>query len=169
MNWFAVYTKPKSESNVTELLRGAGIEVLGPKLIIKRLRGGRVAELEEPFFPCYIFSRFDPVEKLKLVSYTRGVRYVLGLGQPIPVPDYLIAALKGRMDGEYVRIEPPEFRTGQEIIIGQGLFKGVSGIFERYTHSSERVLVLLKEMGWKLEVESWQVSAGKALGVEIRI
>ena len=76
MNWYAIYTKPKQEDEVAVRLQVRGIEVLNPKSRLKKYRGGRLTEVIEPFFPCYVFARFERNTCLRLVKYTKGVKYM---------------------------------------------------------------------------------------------
>jgi len=78
MNWYAVYTKPKSEEIVSQKLRQTGIEVYNPKLRLKKYIRNQYREVIEPLFPCYIFGRFETEKYHWMITYTRGVKKIIG-------------------------------------------------------------------------------------------
>ena len=73
--WYTVYTKPRQEDSVASLLQNIGIEALNPKLKSRKYKRGRILEVIEPLFPCYIFANFEKDKYSHLITYTRGVRY----------------------------------------------------------------------------------------------
>jgi transcriptional antiterminator RfaH len=158
LNWYAVFTKPRSEDHVARLLSLAGIESLSPRIAHKRFVGVRACEVIEPLFPCYMFAYFEVESMFRTVKYTRGVRYVVGRDLPVPVPRGIIEGIRARMEDGVVRIERESLTVGERVVINAGPLKGLEGIFSRYTKGSERALLLLRAINSRLEVESWQVS-----------
>jgi hypothetical protein len=69
MNWYAIYTNPKTEDIVSQKLRNTGIEVYYPKLRIKKYRSGRYCEVIDPLFPSYVFAQSEPDKYLRMISY----------------------------------------------------------------------------------------------------
>ena len=105
--WFCVYTKPKCEAKVKQLLESAAIDVLNPVIRRRSFYGekGLVSE-KMPLFPCYIFARFSEYE-YRFVKYTRGVRRIVEFGgMPCLISDEIIDFIKSRMkeDGS-IKIE----------------------------------------------------------------
>lgn len=159
INWYAVYTKPRYEDHLVDRMRDVGIECLNPKLKHFRYRRGKYTDVIEPMFPCYIFCRFDPVTLYHLVRYTRGVRFIVGKGKPLQVPDGIITCIRERLKGGIIEVKPERFSKGQKVVIEEGPFKYFTGIFDRYVNKSERVMVLLSAIQGKLELESWMVKS----------
>ncbi|SPQ01714.1 NusG antitermination factor (fragment) [Candidatus Sulfobium mesophilum] len=85
MNWYAIYTKPKAEGSVAQLLSKAGIETLNPKISVRKYAGRKYIEAVEQLFPCYIFAFFDEGKQGHMVRYMRGVEYVVGKKNPLTV------------------------------------------------------------------------------------
>ena len=83
MNWYAIYTKPKAEGSVAQLLSKAGIETLNPKISVRKYAGRKYIEAVEQLFPCYIFAFFDEGKQGHMARYTRGVKYVVGKVNPL--------------------------------------------------------------------------------------
>jgi transcriptional antiterminator RfaH len=155
MHWYAIYTKPKHENSVTSRLQQYGIEVLNPKSRFKKYRGGRLTEVIEPFFPCYVFAKFDRNTALRLVKYTKGVKYVVGKNNPIAVPSAITTTIKEHMQEDgVVFVKPDKLEKSDRVKIRDGAFKDFCGIFERTTKGFERVIILLETLCWRLEISA---------------
>jgi len=154
MWWYAIYTKPGREDSVSFSLQGIGLEVLSPKYRTKKYRRNRLAEVIEPLFPCYIFARFERERYAHLITYTRGVRYIVGKNSPIVVRDEIIDAIRESMeDGDIVVIRPERFMKGDRVLIREGPFRDFYGIFEREIKGEERVLILLDTIHYKIQLD----------------
>lgn len=161
MNWYALYTKPRSEDLVASRLQDIGIEILNPKLKSKKYKGNKVGEVIEPLFPCYLFANFEKEKYSHLITYTRGVRYIVGKTHPVVVHDEVIGTMKESMeDGNIVVIRPQRFERGERVFIREGPFKDFYGIFEREIKGHERVMIFLDSISYKLEVDSWVLAKG---------
>jgi len=153
--WYAIYTKSGKEDTVAHRLSGIGIEVLNPRLKIKKYKRNKLVEVIEPFFPCYLFARFDKEKYAHLITYTRGVRYIVGKKDPIVVYDEIIDAMREVMEeGGLVSIKPGRFEKGDKVLIREGPFKDFYGIFEREIKGNERVMILLEAIHYKIELDS---------------
>jgi transcriptional antiterminator RfaH len=152
--WYAVYTKPKREDSAAFHLQNIGIEVLNPKLRSKKYRGNRFIEYIEPLFSCYIFANFEKDKYSHLITYTRGVSYIVGKKNPVIVPEEVIKAIRERMgEDNIIVVKPRTFKKGDSVIIREGPFKDFCGIFEREIKSSERVMLFLSTLNYKIELE----------------
>jgi transcription elongation factor/antiterminator RfaH len=155
-NWFCLYTKAKQEDIVSfKLLKHPGIEIFNPKLKRKKTVRGRLTEVVEGLFPCYLFSRFDPYEFYHMIKYTRGVKRIVGNkeGFPYIIDEDLLKNIKERMVEGYIKIVPPRFEEGETVLIGEGPFKGLSGVFIKDMKASERVLILLNTLHYSAKVQ----------------
>src|SRR4030042_4737149 len=92
--WYAIYTKPGKEDTIAYRLEGIGIEVLNPKIRFKKYRRNKLAEVVEPLFPCYLFANFEKEKYAHMITYTRGVRYMVGKSNPVIVHDEIIDTIK---------------------------------------------------------------------------
>ena len=152
--WHAIYTKPGKEDSVAFRLQGIGIEVLNPKLKSKKYKRNKIVEVVEPLFPCYLFANFDKEKYTHLITYTRGVRYIVGKRNPILVFDEIINTIKGSMEeGNIVVVKPQRFEKGDRVLIKEGPFKDFYGIFEKEVKGYERVMILLDAISYKLELD----------------
>jgi len=154
--WYAIYTKSGKEDSVAHQLRGIGLEILSPKLKTKKYKRNKLVEVVEQLFPCYLFANFDKKKYAHLITYTRGVRYIVGKKNPIVVYDEIINAIKDGMDKSgLVVIKPGRFEKGDKVYIREGPFKDFYGIFEREIKGKERSMILLETIHYKIELDSY--------------
>jgi len=154
--WHAVYTKPKKEDSVAFLLQNIGLEVLNPKIKFRKFKRNKLTDVIEPLFPCYLFAYFDKDKYSHLITYTRGVRYIVGKKSPVVVQDEVINAIKdGIEDDNIIVIKPSTFKSGDKVLIKDGPFKDFHGIFEKEIKGHERVMILLETMQCRVELDSY--------------
>ena len=154
MNWYAIYTKPRAEGAVAQLLQNAGVETLNPKIRLRKYVRKRYEDTIEQLFPCYIFAYFDEEAHGHMVRYTRGVKYVVGKDIPLEVHPSIIEVIKERMEGDIVVPLQEKFGSGDRVLIKEGPFKDFYGIFERNIPGRKRATILLETIYCRLEVES---------------
>jgi transcription antitermination factor NusG len=130
-HWYALYVRSRHEKTVENSLRGKGYRVFSPSYRTKRKRVDRIAEIEVPLFPGYVFCQFDSNKRLPILL-TPGVVGVVGRGsRPEPVDETEIAsirtvALAGRS------VQPwPLLKIGQRVRLQSGPLTGAEGIFLR--------------------------------------
>ena len=154
--WYAVYTKPKKEDSVAFSLQNIGLEVLNPKIKFRKFKRNRLTDLIEPLFPCYLFANFDKDKYSHLITYTRGVKYIVGKKSPVAVQDEVINVIKdGIEDNNLIVIKPSTFKNGDKVLIKDGPFKDFYGIFEKEIKGHERVMILLETIQCRVELDSY--------------
>ena len=154
--WYAVYTKPKKEDSVAFSLQNIGLEVLNPKIKFRKFKRNKLTDVIEPLFPCYLFANFDKDKYAHLITYTRGVRYVVGKKNPLVVQDGVVNAIKdGIEDNNIIVIKPSTFKNGDKVLIKDGPFKDFYGIFEKEIKGHERVMILLETIQCRVELDSY--------------
>ncbi|HMK49849.1 MAG TPA: transcription termination/antitermination NusG family protein [Thermodesulfovibrionales bacterium] len=151
--WYAIYTKAGREDAVTALLQKAGIDVLNAKLRSRKFRHERLAEITEPLFPCYIFADFEAERFAHTITYTRGVRYIVGKHNPIACDDIVRAIKENLQPDNIVVLKTPEFRQGSRVVVKDGPFKNLVGLFQREIRGPERVMILLETLHCRLEID----------------
>ena len=150
MNWYAVYTKPKSEEIVSQKLRQTGIEVYNPKLRLKKYIRNQYREVIEPLFPCYIFGRFETEKYQWMITYTRGVKKIVGdKTNPWPVSEEVIDFIRCHERDGFVSIRYEDIREGDTVRIAEGPLSGLTGIFKRVIKGTERVILLLNAIEYQ--------------------
>ena len=147
--WYLVYAKPRQEQAAQENLVRQGYRTYLPLLRVPRRRLGRRVIRVEAMFPRYLFIHLDTVtDNWAPIRSTVGVSKLVRFGgEPAPVPDNLIEALRARENKQGVQDVPlHSYQRGQKVRIEEGPFMGYEGIFLAKT-GEERVLVLLDVVG----------------------
>ncbi|MFY9619930.1 MAG: transcription termination/antitermination NusG family protein [Pyrinomonadaceae bacterium] len=150
--WYAINTKLREEDRVDQNLTAWGVETFAPRIKTSRHTQYRdhPIYLSRSFFPRYIFARFDVSKMLHKVYYTRGVKSVVSFnGRPLQVESEIIAVLQTQVgkDG-FVRLVD-QLKHGDEVTVNGGLFKGISGMFDRATNDTGRVEILLTAINYQ--------------------
>lgn len=160
--WYALRSKPRKEETLWRQLRAREVEVFYPQLRVQPVNPR--ARKVRPYFPGYLFVRTD-LEKTGL-SFFQWMPHSTGLvtygGEPAPVPDALINAIKKRVQeisdagGELF----DGLKKGDSVKIKGGPFEGYEAIFDARVDGNERVRVLLKllsDRNLPVELDSGQV------------
>jgi transcription antitermination factor NusG len=152
LSWFAVAVKPRQEKLAARVLRDQGLEDFLPLYRSRRRWSDRLKEIEVPLFAGYVFCRFGPQHR-KPVLRTPGVRSIVEFGgQPAPVPDAEISALR-QAAGSGLPVEPwPLLGEGQPIRIERGPLSGLHGIVVR-ARDTWRVVVSVRLLQRSVAVE----------------
>src|SRR5215510_12199749 len=155
-SWYAIHTHPKQENRAEGNLQALGVETFLP-----RVRDCRFNEFTsepsyfiKPFFPGYLFARFELNSLLHKVRFTRGVHSVVCIGSdPAPVDDKVIEILSAQIDATgFVKIGA-DLEPGAKVLIQAGPFKGLTGIFEREASAADRIKILLDCVSFQVHVE----------------
>ncbi|HUM34918.1 MAG TPA: transcription termination/antitermination NusG family protein [Candidatus Saccharicenans sp.] len=144
VNWYVLNTKPRKESQVESLLTQAGFTVYLPRY--------RQDSTIKPFFPGYLFLKFNYPKDYQKIVYTRGVNKIVGNGQiPVPVEPEVISCLKAREKNGLIELmkygDNPQ--PGDEILVMEGPLKGLKGIFYRELSDRQRVMILLNYVSYQ--------------------
>jgi transcription antitermination factor NusG len=119
--WLAVYTRPRWEKKVNQLLVEKGVESYCPLNKIRRRWSDRIKTVEEPLFKSYVFVKVSDTEKTP-VRMTNGViNFVYWDGKPAVIKEKEITAIK-RFLNEYenVELKPIDLKVNQRVIITAG-------------------------------------------------
>lgn len=147
--WLAVYTKPRCEKKVHQLLTDKGFESYCPLNKVRRKWSDRVKTVEEPLFKSYVFVRVDEEEQGKVRMINGVVNFVYWLGKPAVIKDKDINNIKRFLsDYEEVRVEPITLAPSQQVEVTSGLLMDVKG--KVLNVKGKKVQVLLDCIGYKL-------------------
>ncbi|MDD8019669.1 MAG: transcription termination/antitermination NusG family protein [Acidobacteriota bacterium] len=142
--WYVVNTKPRKESQVESLFGQAGFTIYLPRY--------SQDSVIKPFFPGYLFLRFNYPKDYQKIIYTRGVIKVVGNGYiPVSIEPEIITGLKSREKNGLIELmkygEDPQ--PGDEILVMEGSLKGLKGIFYRELSDHQRVMILLNYVSYQ--------------------
>jgi len=151
--WYGLRTKSRFEKVAAASLGYKGYENYLPVYRCRRRWSDRVADVESPLFPGYVFCRFDLSKRLPILTIP-GVMSVVGLGrQPAAIPDEEISAIETVLRSG-LNAEPwPYLREGQRIRIDQGSLAGIEGIVVTSKQGALRIVVSVTLLQRSVSVE----------------
>jgi len=149
-NWFVIYTRPRWEKKVDQLLNMQGITSFCPTRKIRSQWADRIKDVEMPLFSSYVFVKINPKEELK-VRLTLGVmNFVYYMGKPAKIRENVIESIKSYMqiypDAEVISI--PGMEIGDRVKIKDGLMTQKVG--EVIKLQGKDVLVVLDSLNCAL-------------------
>ena len=128
--WYALHVRSRYEKAVSAVLRNKGFEEFLPLYQSRRQWTQRIAEIDLPLFPGYVFCRFEPAERRVPIVTTPGVMGIVGFGgKPVPVDNAEMEAIHRVLDTG-LAAEPWKYTpSGQRVRIEHGALAGLEGIF----------------------------------------
>lgn len=127
-NWFALYTKSRSEKKVYQELTHKGIDCYLPLEKKLKMWSDRKKWVEEPFIKSYVFVKINEAE-LQSALNTPGVVTVIKFeGKPAKVQNEHIKIIQSILSGkDDYELSIEEFEPGEYVEIKQGNMKGYFG------------------------------------------
>ncbi len=152
--WYAIYTKSRTEKKVVKLLDDFGIECYLP--LIKKLRqwSDRKKWIEDPLIRSYVFVKIaDDREYLNVLQTDGVVRFVTFAGKAAMIPEKQIEDIKLLLASEKeLEVTTENFEPGMDIIVHAGPLKGLEGeLIEK--RGKNKVQVKLEAIGQSILVE----------------
>ncbi len=139
--WFGVRVRPRSEQRASGELARRGFEALLPSQRVRKRWADRTKVCEEPVFPGYLFARFDPEDRMRVLEAPFVIE-VVGVGKkPVAISNDEINAIKTLVDSEFVLTPWPYLQAGQLVRIDAGPLAGVQGRILRSERGNPRVVV----------------------------
>src|SRR5689334_3523968 len=138
--WLAVQTRSRYENFAASHLSGIGYHVFLPAYQCRRQWSDRVKQIELPLFPGYLFCRFDPQNRLPILS-TPGVIQIVGIGkQPVPVAESEIAAIQTLIRSGLPSLPWAFSHVGERVRIERGPLAGAEGVLTGFRGRHRLVL-----------------------------
>lgn len=150
ISWYALYTKPRWEKKVHDLLAQKGYQAYCPLNKVRKKWSDRYKTVEEPLFKSYVFVRVADEEKANVRFVDGVVNFVYWLGKPAQVREDEIEKIKRFMNEHHdVQVEQlAEPRPGDKVVITSGVFMEQQGTV--VSADKKRVEVLIESLGCKL-------------------
>jgi transcription antitermination factor NusG len=139
--WYAARTKSRHEKKVAEHLAGKGIVNFLPLYKAQHRWKDRVARVDLPLFPGYIFVQFPLKERLKVLEIPGVANLVSFKGEPAPLPEQEIETLRQGLSANVFAEPHPYLKVGRRVRIKGGPLRGLEGILERKKEDSFRVVI----------------------------
>ena len=126
--WFALHVRSRCEKAVAASLHSKGYEEFLPLYRSRNRWSDRLKDVDLPLFPGYVFCRFEPRMRLRVLT-TPGIVAVVGMGKaPQPVEPAELAAVQALSRSGLAAIPWPFLKTGEHVRIEHGALEGVEGI-----------------------------------------
>lgn len=140
--WYLVQCRARQDARALEHLERQGFECYRPLYQKEHMRRGRKEPTSTALFPGYLFIRLDRIHDNWLpIRSTRGVIQIVRFNEyPLPVADGIIEQLRQRIGRGWPR--DPYLQSGEAVLITEGSFSGIEGIFMA-GDGDERVILLL--------------------------
>jgi transcriptional antiterminator RfaH len=125
--WYLLYTRPRQELKVSELLLKNKIESFLPLFKSTRQWHDRRKIILMPYFPNYLFIHIKATSEFSLVLATNGVCSFVKFGtRPAQITEDTIKKIKLVVsNGENVDVLNKKFSKGEVLKIETGVFQGL--------------------------------------------
>jgi len=126
--WLAVYTRPRWEKKVNQLLTEKGLECYCPLNKVRRKWSDRVKIVEEPLFKSYVFVKVNSDDRTAVRMTNGAINFVYWDGKPAVIREKEIIAIK-RFLNEYENVEavPTDLKVNQRVRITNGTLMDQEG------------------------------------------
>ncbi len=140
--WLAVYTRPRWEKKVNQLLAEKGLESYCPLNKVRRKWSDRVKIVEEPLFKSYVFVKVTDEDRSAVRMTNGAVNFVYWNGKPAVIREKEINAIK-RFLNEYENVEARkvELNVNQRVRITNGTFMDQEGKVLDVRHKMAKVAI----------------------------
>ena len=140
--WLAVYTRPRWEKKVNQLLIEKGLESYCPLNKVRRKWSDRVKIVEEPLFKSYVFVKVTDEDRTAVRMTNGTVNFVYWDGKPAVIKEKEITAIKRFLD-EYENVEarPAALAINQRVRITNGSLMDQEGKVLDVRHKTARVAI----------------------------
>jgi transcriptional antiterminator RfaH len=122
-NWYVIYTKPRHEKKVAEMLQSIGVEAYCPLKTQIKQWSDRKKEVDLPLFNSYIFVNIPEAKRASVFAVPGVVRYIYWCGKPAIVRNQEIEEIKRWLnDFDHQEIEVSYFKPDEKVRILSGSF-----------------------------------------------
>ena len=149
--WYCVRTQYHREALAEHSLR----QVMGLECFLPRIRYRKAQQqIIEPLFPGYLFASFDLRHSLRQIHYSQGVSTIVHFGQQWPtIPASALRQLREIIGTEGIKDLEEPVRSGDQVEVLAGPFRGFEAIVTRVVPVQERISVLLEFLGRQTAVQ----------------
>jgi len=126
--WLAIYSRPRWEKKVNQLLTEKGLESYCPLNKIRRKWSDRVKVVEEPLFKSYVFVKVSDVDRTAVRMTPGVVNFVYWDGKPAVIKEKEITAIRMFLDEfENVEVQKMELKVDQRVKVTKGPLMDMEG------------------------------------------
>jgi len=163
--WYALYTRPRWEKKVADLLEKKKVEVYCPLNRVHRQWADRRKVVLEPLFSSYVFVYISEREHLSIKETDGVVNFVYWLNKPAIIRNEEIDTIKKFLsEYDHVSLEKTEVNLNDKVrIINGPLMMWEGNVVEIRTNT---VKITLPSLGQTLVAEIRNVETVRALELQ---
>ena len=150
--WYAVYTRPKNEKRVADLLERKSIEHYCPLHKVQKQWSDRKKVSLQPLFTSYVFVRLNGKELITVRETDGVINLVHWLSKPAVIRDEEIEAIKRFLnEHETVTLEKQKININDHVRISAGPLMMHEGRVVEIMHKT--IKVSLPSLGYAMLAE----------------
>ena len=166
--WFALRIRSNYERITATHLRERGYQEFAPSYKVEKRWSDRTKQIDQFLFPGYLFCRFDPNDRLPILS-APGVVDVVGFGKmPQYIPEAEIERVRRMVESGLLITPYPYLQVGQAVLIENGPLAGMEGILVELKGNARLVVsVNLLRRSVSAEVDRHSIRPIQALSTDL--
>lgn len=129
--WYAAHIRSRHEKRVADQLAGKDVNFFLPLYTAQHRWKDRLARVELPLFPGYMFVQISLAERLRVLEVPGVVRLVSAGGEPVPLDEGEINILRHGLSNKVIAEPYPYLKVGDRVRIKSGSLAGLEGILLR--------------------------------------
>lgn len=150
--WYAVYTRPRWEKKVSDLLNKRNVENFCPLNKVVRQWADRKKTIYEPLFTSYVFVCASEIDQLTIRKTDGILNFVYWLGKPAVIKNDEINAIKTFLEKHHdIRLEKINVNVSDKVRITDGPLIHLEGDVLEVKNKS--VKVFLPSLGYAMIAE----------------
>jgi transcriptional antiterminator RfaH len=151
LQWYAVYTRSRSEKKVAHELDKSGIDHYLPLYKSLRQWSDRRKKVLLPLISSYVFVHITPRDHYQVDQTSGVVCFVHFNGKPVAIPEWQIRNLQ-ILVGARMHIEDGcEFKTGAPVRVTMGPLAGIHGIVAEI-RGQHKLIIQIEALNFNLAV-----------------
>ena len=152
-NWYAIYTKPRTEKKVYERMLLKGYNAYLPLVTSIREWSDRKKKVVTPLISGYVFVNMNKDNLFETMNIQGTLGVLRYLGKPAVVREEEIANLKILLNDteNFCELKSVSFEKGEQVEVVNGLFKGLKG-YSVNILGKHRIVVEVEAIGSRLAV-----------------
>ncbi|MFY9311376.1 MAG: UpxY family transcription antiterminator [Bacteroidia bacterium] len=152
-NWYAIYTKPRTEKKVYERMLLKGYNAYLPLVTSIREWSDRKKKVVTPLISGYVFVNINKDNLFETMNIQGTLGVLRYLGKPAIVREEEIENLKILLNDteNFCELKNVSFEKGEQIEVVNGLFKGLKG-YSVNIQGKHRIIVEVEAIGSRLAV-----------------
>ena len=150
--WYAVYTKPRCEKKVADLLTKKAVQNYCPLNKIQKQWSDRKKIILEPLFTSYVFVKITMDERVTVLQTNGIINFVYWLSKPAVIRKEEIDIIKRFLnDHSFIKLEKTCVNINDVVRIVNGPFMEQEG--QVFSVTKKTVKVMLPSLGYCMKAE----------------